>query len=72
MATKTTDNKYTLDEIEAVHDSLIIAIEKTFGNTEILNKYFEIFHGDGFDLTVYVEFMGPDGSIQSMGRYLIK
>ncbi len=66
-------NYYTVKEIESHETALKDTVLKFDRNAEFLNEpTIKKSLVDEFDLCIEVEFMGSDGKIQSMGRYLTK
>lgn len=64
---------YTLSEIGAIYKELQKTLEKIYGDSfEVLNKYFEMSAQKDFDIIVYIQFMDPEGMIQSIGRHVKK
>jgi len=64
---------FTTQEIRNIHRALEVLIKKFYGKKyEILNEYFEISQVPEYSIIVYIQFMDPDGMIQSIGRYVKK
>lgn len=64
---------FTCSEITNIHRELESALKRFYGDKyERLNSYFEIAENPEFDIIVYLQFMDPDGMIQSIGRYVKK
>ena len=66
-------NNYTIKELEAVETELKDVVRRFDKRADFITETtIEKSSIPGYDLYLHVEFMGSDGIIRSMGRYLTK